>query len=141
MGSSGKKRTSKKAPEVSARRARSPISWFEIPVHDLVRAKAFYSLLLSIKMQVTQSGDHAMAYFPNEDGGVGGALVAGPGSVPSGTGPLIYLNAGEDLTGALAQVEGAGGRVILGKSSLGDAGNFALFIDTEGNKLALHSRS
>jgi len=101
----------------------------------------FYSQVFAMDMEITRSGDHAMSFFPAEEGGVGGALVAGPGSIPSGTGPLIYLNAGEDLLPSLAQVESAGGRVVLGKTSLGEAGFFALFIDTEGNKLALHSRS
>ncbi len=115
------------------------LSWFEIPVLDMVRAVAFYSRVFSIEMEVTENGEHAMAYFPCPGEGTGGALVKGPGSVPSGTGTIVYLNAGDDLADGLMQIEDAGGRVIMGKTALGEAGFFALFIDTEGNKLALHS--
>lgn len=115
------------------------ITWFEIPVHSMARAVAFYSRVFGIEMEMTQNGEHAMAFFPATEGGLGGALVAGPGCVPSDTGTLVYLNVESDLQEALAQVELAGGRVILGKTALGEAGFFALFLDTEGNKLALHA--
>jgi hypothetical protein len=115
------------------------VSWFEIPVHDMARAVAFYSHVLSVEMEMTQAGDYSMAAFPEGPGGVGGALVEGPGSVPSHEGTLVYLNAGDDLDATLALVEEWGGRVIMGKTPVGDAGCFALFIDTEGNKVALHS--
>lgn len=118
----------------------SVVRWFEIPVLDMLRAVAFYNHVCSVQLEVTENGEHSMAFFPHEDGNVGGALVAGPGCVPSGSGTLIYLNAGDDLQLALSHVEEAGGRVVLGKTVLGDAGYFALFIDTEGNKLALHSK-
>jgi hypothetical protein len=70
---------------------------------------------------------------------VGGALIAGPGCIPNDTGILIYLNAGNDLDGVLGRVELAGGRVIMPKTLISEsAGSFALFIDSEGNRLALH---
>lgn len=124
-----------------ASREDAVVSWFEIPVLDMARAVRFYGHVCAVEFEVTETGEHAMAFFPSGDGQVGGALVAGPGCVPSGAGTLVYLNAGDDLERALAQVEEAGGRVVLGKTQLGDAGYFALFIDTEGNKLALHSRA
>ena len=89
-------------------------------------------------MEITVNGDFAMAYFPADEG-VGGALIAGPGCHPSDTGSLIYLNAGNDLDGILGRIDLAGGRVIMAKSHISDsAGAFALFIDSEGNRLALH---
>lgn len=119
-------------------RLRNYISWFEIPVYDIHRAAAFYNAIYGIEMEMQVGDDFAMAYFPADEG-VGGALIAGPGCFPSDTGSLIYLNAGNDLDGVLGRVELAGGRVIMTKTHINDAsGNFALFIDSEGNRLALH---
>jgi predicted enzyme related to lactoylglutathione lyase len=114
------------------------ISWFEIPVYDIKRASAFYNSLYGMQMEVNYNGDYAMAFFPTETG-VGGALVAGPGCIPNDTGVLIYLNAGNDLDNVLGRVELAGGRVIMTKTLISaESGYFALFIDSEGNRLALH---
>jgi len=71
--------------------------------------------------------------------GVTGGIVEGPGFEPSDKGPLIYLNGGEDLSGPLSRVEAAGGKIILPKTPIGSNGFMAHFIDTEGNKIALHS--
>ncbi|HRH69441.1 MAG TPA: VOC family protein [Flavobacteriales bacterium] len=119
-------------------RPKNYISWFEIPVYDINRAAAFYNAIYGIEMEISVNGDFAMAYFPADEG-VGGALIAGPGCYPSDTGSLIYLNAGNDLDGVLGRVELAGGRVIMARTHINDAsGNFALFLDSEGNRLALH---
>lgn len=114
------------------------VSWFEIPAWDIHRAAGFYNAIYSMEMEVVLNGDFAMAYFP-ADKGIGGALVQGPGCVPSDTGTLVYLNAGNDLDGVLGRVELAGGRVIMPKTLISEtAGWFALFIDSEGNRVALH---
>lgn len=115
------------------------VNWFEIPVLNLERAVNFYNQLYDIDMEQIEANGYAMAFFPG-DKGVGGALVKGPGCIPSETGSLIYLNADKNLQQILNRVERNGGRVILGKTEINsDAGHFALFIDSEGNKLALHS--
>lgn len=117
------------------------VSWFEIPVLDLDRAVSFYTKIYGIQMEINEVQDYSMAFFPAQNG-IGGALVKGPGSVPSETGSLIYLNAGKNLQPVLNRVEANGGRVILEKTKIDDdAGYFALFIDSEGNKLALHSKN
>ena len=114
------------------------IGWFENPVYDLGRAVQFYGTIRNMRMEIVENGDFAMAYFPTR-GGVGGALVQGPGCHPSATGVLIYLNADNEMDDILARVEMAGGRVIMPKTLIGEeAGSFALFIDSEGNRLALH---
>ena len=115
------------------------VSWFEIPALDLNRAVAFYNHIYNIEMETTENNGYAMALFP-ADNGIGGAIVVGEGSTPSETGTLVYLNAGKDLAPILGRVEQAGGRVILDKTLISEEdGCFALFIDTEGNKMALHS--
>jgi predicted enzyme related to lactoylglutathione lyase len=116
------------------------VSWFEIPVLDLNRALSFYNQIYGFSMEVGESGTYSMAFFPIDEG-IGGALVQGQGCVPSENGPLLYLNGGHDLTTIINRVEDAGGRVVMGKTLISDdAGYFAIFIDTEGNKLALHSK-
>jgi len=117
------------------------VSWFEIPVFNIHRAASFYNSIYNMEMEVNVNNDYAMAFFP-ADKGVGGALVAGPGCTPNATGVLIYLNAGSDLDSVLGRVELAGGRVIMPRTMISEtAGSFALFIDSEGNRLALHEGS
>lgn len=116
------------------------VTWFEIPAFDMERAKAFYDHIYGIHMETSRTGDFAMAYFP-ADQGIGGAVVQGPGCLPNDTGALIYLNAGSNLELLLDRVAEAGGRVVMGRTLISeDSGWFALFIDTEGNRLALHER-
>lgn len=124
-----------------AAKLRHYVSWFEIPALNLLRAVGFYNFIYGIEMETTEANGYAMALFP-ADNGIGGAIVVGEGSVPSETGTLVYLNAGKDLAPVLGKVEQAGGRVILDKTLISEEdGYFALFIDTEGNKMALHSKS
>ncbi|MFT4522817.1 MAG: putative enzyme related to lactoylglutathione lyase [Bacteroidia bacterium] len=117
------------------------LNWFEIPVHNILRAIEFYDTILGIEMQKIEQNGYAMASFP-EGTGIGGALVQGQGCVPSEVGTLVYLNAGDDLFKVISKVPTAGGRIVLGKTLISkEAGYFALFIDTEGNKVALHSQN
>ncbi len=116
------------------------ITWFEIPVLNMERATAFYNHIYGITMETNKMNDYAMAVFPVTTG-IGGALVMGQGCVPSETGSLVYLNGGKNLQTILDKVEEAGGRIIMPKTKINeDAGYFALFIDTEGNKLAINSK-
>jgi predicted enzyme related to lactoylglutathione lyase len=115
------------------------LNWFEIPVMDMDRAVSFFNHLYGIQMQTNVLPEYAMALFP-EATGVGGALVKGQGCIPSEAGPLLYLNAPEDMTLMLDRVKEAGGRVIMGKTAIGgEGGYFSLFVDSEGNRLALHA--
>ncbi|WP_297764759.1 VOC family protein [uncultured Muriicola sp.] len=117
------------------------VSWFEIPAVDFHQAVHFYNQIFGIEMAQNITDVNAMAFFPVTTG-IGGAVISGPGSVPSDTGPLIYLNGGKDLSTVLNKVEEAGGRIVMPKTPIGeDAGYFAIFIDCQGNKLALHSKN
>ena len=116
------------------------VTWFEIPAYNHYRSVAFYNYIFGIEMTTVELNGFAMGFFPAENG-ITGAIVTGNGCVPSEIGPLIYLNAGDDLNTVLFKVNEAGGRVVLEKTFLGEtAGYFALFIDSEGNRLALHSK-
>ena len=116
------------------------VSWFEIPATDFQQAVHFYNQIYGIEMEQNITDVNAMAFFPVTSG-IGGAVIAGPGSIPSDTGPLIYLNGGDDLNNVLNKIEEAGGRIVMPKTLISkDAGYFAIFIDSQGNKLALHSK-
>lgn len=116
------------------------LNWFEIPVTDFERARKFYSAIFDFEMPSTMMGEYKMGFFLVEPKHIGGAIVKGDGYVPSQVGSLIYLNGGSDLNNVLGRIEKAGGKIILEKTIITpELGFFALFIDTEGNKVALHS--
>ena len=82
-----------------------------------------------------------MACFPYQPEGVGGAIVAGENAKPVGDGVMIYLNGGDDLSVILERVSGAGGSVQVPKTQIReDIGHMAVFTDTEGNRVGLHSK-
>ncbi len=116
------------------------ISWFEIPVLNFERAVDFYNSIYQFKMETNEMNGYSMAFFPAVSG-ISGAIICGEGSEPSDKGTLLYLNGGGDLNHVLNRVESSGGRVLLAKQQINkDNGFFALFIDSEGNKMALHSK-
>lgn len=117
------------------------VSWFEIPAIDFQQAVHFYNHIFAIEMTQNITDANAMAFFPVTSG-IGGAVIAGSGSIPSDKGPLIYLNGGKDLNNVLNKVKEVGGRIVMPKTLISeDAGYFAIFIDNQGNKLALHSKN
>jgi predicted enzyme related to lactoylglutathione lyase len=116
------------------------INWFEIPANDFDRAVKFYSNILDVEMQVSDANGMSYAMFPVQEG-VGGGIVKHEGFTPSDKGPLVYLNGGDDLNNVLSKVETAGGKVEMEKTKINDEyGFFAIFHDSEGNRMALHSR-
>ena len=120
------------------------ISWFEIPTTDINRAQKFYETIFGISMIPVEMPNIKMRMFPLDDmmTQVGGALVDSGGfHKPSVTdGPLIYLNANPDVQNILDKVETAGGKIMVPKTAISpEYGNMAVFIDTEGNRVALHS--
>ena len=119
------------------------LNWFEIPAKDIKRAKKFYEALFRINMEETDMMGMKMAFFPYADGNgkASGGLVQSKMHKPSLTaGPVIYLNANPDLKTVLGRVAKAGGKVTMPKTFIGDGvGHMAFFVDTEGNRMALHS--
>jgi len=122
---------------------KNAISWFEIPATDLDRAQKFYETIFGVSLIVMDFPSMKMRMFPLEDMmGVGGAVVDSGGfHKPSATdGPLIYLNANPDVQLVLDKIEAAGGTVMVPKTEISpEYGHMAVFIDTEGNRIALHS--
>jgi uncharacterized protein len=127
----------------------NPVGWFEIYVHDMRRAKAFYETVLGVELarlappepgQSTPAQDLDMWSFPmqQERYGAPGALVRMAGMEPGGNGVLVYFTCADCAVQA-ARVPGAGGKVIKEKFSIGQYGNIALVTDSEGNMIGLHS--
>lgn len=119
----------------------NPISWFEIPVIDMERAKKFYSQVFDYEFQDIPFGDAQMSFFPGkmENPGAAGSLFKGPMAVPSTEGVTIYIEINPDLQSAIDRVEEAGGKILLQKTSIGEFGFMGYFLDTEGNRVGLHS--
>jgi uncharacterized protein len=120
------------------------ISWFEIPAVDLARAQQFYETIFGISLFPMDMEGIRMRMFPLKDmnTGVGGAVVESGGfHKPSATdGPLIYLNGNPDVQQVLDRVEAAGGSIVLPKTEISpEHGFMALILDTEGNRIGLHS--
>ncbi|MCU0370010.1 MAG: VOC family protein [Bacteroidales bacterium] len=120
--------------------------WFEIPVTDMERAIRFYETVFEFKLSRNQMGPLDMAWFPwvEESTGSGGSLVCHPDYYkPSSDGVLIYLTAfSGDIDHELSRVNEAGGKVVQQKTLIAEGyGYMAVFIDSEGNRVALHSRN
>lgn len=119
---------------------KNAINWFEIPVTDFARAKKFYEAILAAEiMEMPFSGGMYGMLPADMNEGVGGGLAMGEGFEPSDKGTIVYLNGGDDLSVPLSRVEPAGGKIIIPKTSIGENGFMAHFIDTEGNRVAFHS--
>jgi len=123
------------------------LSWFELPVSDFKRAQKFYESIFHYTMPASDIGSAKMGFLPfnMEAGGKGGAIVYNPEFyTPSANGTLVYLNAEPDLQIILDKVVAAGGRILTGKKLVtpdGKFGYWATVLDTEGNRVGLHSNS
>lgn len=125
------------------------ITWFEIPVLDSQRARKFYETILDIKMhtEFIEETNEELTFFPSNpsviqatSGRVTGVLTKSERAKPSHDGTLIYLNASPEIQTVINKIEPAGGKMISPKILI-KAGYIAVFIDTEGNKIALHAEA
>lgn len=115
------------------------ISWVEIPAIDFSRAVEFYSNVLEIDLDPLDFGPEKMACLPDDEG----AISFSPGFKPSSDGPIISLNAENNIDGMISRIEKNGGKIIRPKSKIEAEGRgyFALFIDSEGNRMGLYGDS
>jgi predicted enzyme related to lactoylglutathione lyase len=122
---------------------KNAISWFEIPTADLNRAQKFYETIFDIELIPLDLTQLQMRMFPISDPmNIGGALCYHPDFYkPSAdSGPLVYLNANPDVQNALDKIEAAGGKIVIPKTQISpEHGHMAVFLDTEGNRIALHA--
>ncbi|HZQ60883.1 MAG TPA: VOC family protein [Casimicrobiaceae bacterium] len=111
--------------------------WLDIPVADLDRAIAFYAAVLGIEVHREKFENVEFAVLAH-DGGNGGCLVVDPGAVTRG-GILVYFNTEGRIRDAVGEVERHGGQVLRDTHSIGPHGYRAIVLDSEGNRIALHS--
>ena len=119
---------------------KSFISIFEIPATEISRAVDFYQAILDIKIEKIDLPEMQIGLFPSEEQMTFGVIMQGEDYKPSANGVTIYLNGGDNLQVILNKVEKNGGKIIVNKTLHADeSGYFAMFIDTEGNRIGLHS--
>lgn len=117
------------------------VSWFEIPATDIDRAKAFYEEVLQVTIGLHDINGLKMAWFPEstEKGVASGTLIQQESYIPGKEGVLVYFSC-TDIEAVLNRVEKAGGMVYQPKTLISeDYGFMGVFIDSEGNRIALHS--
>ncbi|WP_104734064.1 VOC family protein [Hanstruepera ponticola] len=117
------------------------VGWFEIPVDDMNRAKAFYETVFKVDIQVVDFGGILMGWFPDRGQvtGAQGTLIKQESYIPSQEGTLVYFIS-DNVQNELDRVEGAGGKIYQPKTQISpEHGYMAVFLDTEGNRVALHS--
>jgi uncharacterized protein len=120
---------------------KSYVSMFEIPATDISRAVNFYQAILDIKIEKMDVQGMEMGIWPYEEQLVTGVIIKADGYNPSADGVTIYLNGGENLHIILDKVEKNGGKILMPKTAHADgSGFFAIFLDTEGNKIGLNSQ-
>ncbi len=118
----------------------SVINWFDIPATDFNRAVTFYETVLGQSLIRENMLGAQMAIFPAKAGETTGAIIARDRATPGTSGSTIYLKAGKDVSTALSRVEKAGGKVMHPKTFIKEGwGYFAIILDSEGNKIGLHS--
>jgi predicted enzyme related to lactoylglutathione lyase len=118
------------------------VVWVDIPVLDLDRAIRFYSAILASPVQKQEYPGMTIALLPGFDGEgvVSGCLFTKEDERPSATGLLVYLNADGRLDQAVAAVVSNGGKVLQPAHPIGPHGFRAVILDSEGNRIALHSK-
>jgi predicted enzyme related to lactoylglutathione lyase len=120
------------------------LNWFEIPATDIERAKKFYEAVFGIEMQAMPVGDAKMFTFPFSPGNgrVSGAIMQHEMYVPSTDGVTVYLNANPNIQDVIDRIEPAGGKIVIPKTQISpEIGYMCFFIDSEGNRIALHAQN
>lgn len=119
------------------------VGWFEIPVNDMDRAKAFYESVFKVTLDIQDFGGMLMGWFPfsEKKPGAAGTLIKQESYIPSQEGTLVYFVC-NDVADEIGRVEAAGGKIYQPKTQISpEHGYMAVFIDTEGNRVALHSNT
>ncbi|HEY8667159.1 MAG TPA: VOC family protein [Tepidisphaeraceae bacterium] len=123
---------------MSTENVHNQVVWLDIPAVDLDRAIKFYSAVLGKEVKKEQFPGMTIGVLPHEHGN-GGCVFVKDGEKPSATGPLVYLNAQGRLDDAIAAVTKLGGKILQPKHPIGPHGFRAVILDSEGNRMALHS--
>ena len=114
--------------------------WFDIPVEDLDRAKEFYESVLNIKIFKENANGFKFCVLNHKDGN-GGFLVPNKFEISSDSGILLYLNVNDRIQNAMKNAENLGAKIIEQVRGISPHGFRAIILDSEGNRIALHSNS
>ena len=115
------------------------IVWCDIPVTDLDSAIKFYSGILGKPVTKESVAGMTFGLLPHAYDGVAGCLVVAADDKPGANGPMIYMNCEGRLDIAIATVELNGGTILKAKHQIGEHGFRAIILDSEGNRIALHT--
>jgi len=120
------------------------LCWTDIPVTNLDRAIKFYSAILGKQVRKLSGGGMEYGLLPHEEQNASGCLCirgdsGGVDNTPSANGPLIYLSVEGRLDQAVEAARANGGKVLRARQKIGEHGFRAVVIDSEGNRIALHS--
>ena len=120
--------------------ANNPVSWFEIYVQDMERARKFYEAVFQVRLNKLNSSVPELLAFPQSftHYGASGALAKMEGCPSGGNSTLVYFSC-EDCAVEAKRITEAGGRIQREKFSIGEYGFIVLAFDTEGNMFGLHS--
>lgn len=113
--------------------------WFDIPVANLDRAANFYAAVLGVRVDKEESDNFSFCVIEHKDGN-GGCLVKSPDEVTA-VGVLLYLNVNGRIRDAVRQVRSHGGGLVEDVHSISPHGYRAIVLDSEGNRVALHSET
>lgn len=116
------------------------VVWIDIPVADLDRAAKFYAAVLGVPIHAEEFSGFKFCVIDHRDGN-GGCLVVKPEEMSSTGGILVYLNVDGRIRDAVAEAESHLGKIVQPIHSIGPHGFRAVAVDSEGNRIALHSNS
>ncbi len=113
----------------------------DIPVIDFERARKFYSAIWLFDIKTQEINGKRIGLFPYESSqGVACGIVDSFDSKGVSFSEIIYLNCPRDISIILDRVKKEGGSVIEPFTRISKIlGSYAIFKDTEGNKIHLHS--
>jgi predicted enzyme related to lactoylglutathione lyase len=119
----------------------NPVGWFDIHVSNIDRAKKFYEAVFNVKFfdLPIEWGKQSLFPFSPESPNISGALVEKKDMNPQANNTVVYFET-EDCTAEEKRIEQAGGKVVQPKTHIGEFGYIAIFIDSEGNTVGLHSQ-
>jgi predicted enzyme related to lactoylglutathione lyase len=120
--------------------SKNTFCWTDIPVVDLDRAIHFYSVVLGAAVAKESFPGCEFGLLPHSENNVAGCLVRMPDNQPSQKGPLVYLSVEGRLDEAIKAASEHGGKVLQARHPIGPHGHRAVIVDSEGNRLALHSQ-
>lgn len=120
------------------------LCWTDIPVDNLDRAIKFYSAVLGNEVRKMSEGGFEYGLLPHGEQNASACLCVGGDSAgmknkPSQSGPLIYLSVDGCLEDAVKAAKSNGGKVLQERYQIGPHGFRAVIVDSEGNRVALHS--